>query len=116
MDTRKQWHVSGYFAGGHHRNLSFYDSTMSVQRLASVFLDKFVSKDAVTKRYVDAMGSGFALDELSFAEFSESLHRPAVRNANHHWRPQVDFLLYDQYHDVFSVERFSNAVKNSMID
>lgn len=80
------------------------------RRLASVFLDKFVSKDVPSWQYVEAMGREVSLDELTFADFTRSLLRPAIRNANIHWRPQVDFLLFDQYHDVFSVERFSQAV------
>ncbi|QOR37434.1 sulfotransferase family 2 domain-containing protein [Billgrantia diversa] len=80
------------------------------RRLASVFLDKFVSKDVPSWQYIDAMGREIALDDLTFYHFVNSLARPQIRNANIHWRPQVDFLLYEHYHDVFCVERFAQAI------
>jgi hypothetical protein len=36
---------------------------------------------------------------------------PQVLRRNEHWRPQVDFLIYEDYDDWFCVEDFGRAVE-----
>jgi hypothetical protein len=76
-------------------------------RLASTYLDK------ITGRWPDmwnllAMG-GYATDpdSLSFRKFVETICRPGVFRSNIHWRPQVDFLVYEEYDDYISYENFA---------
>jgi hypothetical protein len=46
---------------------------------------------------------------LTFREFIANL-KSQLRQ-NEHWRPQVDFLVYTDYDDLFCVEAFSEVVK-----
>jgi len=77
------------------------------KRLASVFLDKFVSKENDAWLYRDARRRTCELDDLTFADFVKSLANEPLRDVNIHWRPQVDFLLYEDYHDWFCLEDFA---------
>ncbi|ROQ20048.1 sulfotransferase family protein [Marinimicrobium koreense] len=79
------------------------------KRVASVFLDKFVSKDRPSWAYHTLMGRDVSLDELTFQDFISTLHNPKILSGDVHWTPQVNFLLYCEYSDVFSVERFPEA-------
>src|SRR5437763_579150 len=58
----------------------------------------------------DKVATPLNLDALTFAEFVAILEDPAVRAGNIHWRPQMDFLVYDRYDDYFAVENFAAAV------
>ncbi|MBE7213923.1 sulfotransferase family 2 domain-containing protein [Shewanella benthica] len=81
------------------------------RRLASVYLDKFVSKEVNAWHYRDALNRECNLDDLSFSDFVHSLKRPAIKQLDPHWKPQSHFLLYKEYDDYFSLENFSYAVK-----
>ncbi|WP_339618957.1 sulfotransferase family 2 domain-containing protein [uncultured Marinimicrobium sp.] len=82
------------------------------RRLASVFLDKIVGKEAPTAwTYYSLIGRERPLDEVTFEYFVRSLLERGLLKHEIHWRPQVDFLLYKEYSDVFCVENFSNAVQ-----
>ena len=80
-------------------------------RLASVYLDKIVSRDRVAWEFYDLIDRQTELRDISFARFVEALKTNAVRNGNQHWRLQVDFLIYQKYDDYFCLELFSEAVK-----
>lgn len=80
------------------------------RRLASVFLDKFVAKDRQAWIYWDNQQRKPDLDELSFSDFVKSLMQPYMFKLDIHWRPQVDFLLFDSYSDYFCLESFSDAI------
>ncbi|WP_417198005.1 sulfotransferase family 2 domain-containing protein [Bizionia sp.] len=80
------------------------------RRLSSVFLDKLVSKELDAWQYHSALDRRFNLDDLTFREFVNSLKNSRILRSNIHWRPQVDFLLYENYSDYFSMEEFSNAI------
>lgn len=82
------------------------------RRLASVFLDKIVGKEAPTAwTYYDLIGRDRPLDDVTFEYFVRSLLDRGLLKHEIHWRPQVDFLLYNEYTDVFCMEEFSNAVR-----
>lgn len=81
------------------------------RRLASVFLDKFVAKEPDAWSYRDLLKRTIELNDLSFRDFVLSLKAPIIFNSNIHWRQQVDFLIYQEYSDYFSLENFSEAVK-----
>ncbi len=78
------------------------------RRIASCFLDKFAAQDIVVSRFVDRLERRIDPDRLTFREFVKTM--PAVLRADQHWRPQVDFLVYERYDDVFCVEDFSRVV------
>lgn len=79
------------------------------KRLASVFLDKFVRKEPESWLYRDRLARNIELDDLTFSEFVKSLKKPGLLRHNIHWRPQLDFLLYNNYHRYFNIEEFSSA-------
>lgn len=80
-------------------------------RLASVYLDKIVSKYPPAWNFYDLIKREIELDNLTFADFVDSLLNKAVLNGNIHWRQQVDFLVYQQYDDYFCLENFDRVVK-----
>lgn len=79
-------------------------------RLASVFLDKITGRYpdfwALHRRERDQLDP----DETTFRDFVAAISEPGALEANIHWRPQVDFLVYESYDDVFALERFGDAV------
>ena len=79
-------------------------------RLASVYLDKFVSKYPPAWDFYDLINREMELDNLSFTNFVNRLQKKAVQKGNIHWRPQVDFLIYQEYDDYFCLENFSEAI------
>jgi hypothetical protein len=78
-------------------------------RLASCYLDKFVAKEAPAWHFHTSIDRTLHPDDMSFAALVESLRAEPVRNADIHWRPQTDFLVYDRYDDYFAVEQFASA-------
>jgi Sulfotransferase family len=78
------------------------------KRVASCYLDKFVGREREAWRFAELLGRRIDLDRLTFREFVKAL--PNVLRGDQHWRPQVDFLVYRRYDDVFCVEDFSQAV------
>lgn len=80
------------------------------RRLASVYLDKFVSKEPDAWQYRDALSRDIELDDLTFRDFVLSLKKSFIFGSNIHWRSQVDFLLFESYSDYFSLEEFPHAI------
>lgn len=79
------------------------------RRLVSVFLDKFILRSPDAWGYYDLIERKTELNQLTFRQFIESLSKPAIKNSNIHWRPQVQFLLFDEYTDYFCLENFDKA-------
>lgn len=73
------------------------------RRLASVYMDKFVSQEFKARD-----GDKPPLP-ISFAEFVTLIVNQRNEEMNQHWRPQVDFLFYDEYDQYFSMEEFAKA-------
>jgi len=80
------------------------------RRLASVYLDKIVSRDLELWALWEACGRRFEIEALSFEAFVDILGRPAALKASDHWRLQKDFLVYQEYDDYFRLEDFPRAV------
>lgn len=78
-------------------------------RLASVFLDKIVDKTPELWQLYRLTRDGFDPDALTFRDFVTLLGEEELLKANIHWRPQQDFLVYEQYSHVFALERFREA-------
>lgn len=101
-------------------------------RLASVYLDKIVGyefeagvlcrklsgtkinrDEGLFKKIKNKMhhrkSQGF-IDALTFHDFVQLMKTPSTRNSNPHWRPQIDFLVYEDYDSWFCVEEFSKAM------
>ena len=76
------------------------------RRLASAFLDKIVGKEVNAWALHRAAGRDYDPDALSFRSFVKLMSRPQLRACDVHWRPQSDFLVYREYDDWFSFERF----------
>ncbi|MEQ9157958.1 MAG: sulfotransferase family 2 domain-containing protein [Roseovarius sp.] len=79
-------------------------------RLASVFLDKIVSK--TPEFWALYRLEGDQLDEhgLTFRQFVDAIARQESLRANIHWRPQEDFLVYEAYDAYYALEQFGSAV------
>lgn len=75
-------------------------------RLASCFLDKFVGKLPPAWRFHEALSYQISLDDLTFRQFVAQIGE--ILRADIHWRPQADFLVYEQYDDWFCVEKFDD--------
>src|SRR5690606_23931236 len=51
-----------------------------------------------------------SIEQISFTEFLQFLATDDMISADEHWRPQADFLIYDDYDAYFSLENFADAV------
>jgi hypothetical protein len=78
-------------------------------RIYSCYLDKMVDQTAVAWQYHALTNYRTPPSMLTFREFVASL-KSRVRG-NEHWRPQLDFLVYEKYDDYFCVEEFTEAIK-----
>jgi hypothetical protein len=79
-------------------------------RLASLYLDKIVNQKDVVPALNEININSVDLGSLSFRDFVELLANKGALKKNHHWKPQVDFLVYQDYSDWFSMENFTEAV------
>lgn len=79
------------------------------RRLVSVFLDKFILRTPDAWGYYDLIERKTELNKLTFRQFVESLNMPKIKNSNIHWRPQVQFLLFEEYSDYFCLEDLATA-------
>lgn len=79
-------------------------------RLASVFLDKIVDKTPELWQLYRLTRDGFDPDMLTFRDFVDLLLDFDALVSNIHWRPQIDFLVYETYTHVFALEQFGTAV------
>jgi len=89
------------------------------RRLASAYLDKVVSADALARVLVSKSTSREDMDavtaedlhRLSFNDFVRLCLLPPSRVVDFHWYPQINFLMYEDYDDWFSVEAFDVATE-----
>lgn len=79
-------------------------------RLASVFLDKILSRGPEYWELFRAEGDTLDHDRLNFRSFVRLITKPGrLSSANIHWRPQVDFLVYEDYDAWYAMENFKEA-------
>lgn len=78
------------------------------RRIASTFLDKFVSLTNLSTRFVDSLASSFDILDLNFVRFLKIVRRQTEGNRDHHWKTQASFWVYEEYSDVFCVEKMEN--------
>lgn len=79
-------------------------------RLLSAYLDKFLNRNPVAWRYIDQHRRSINYDDVTFEFFVKSMGREAIRNGDIHWMPQVNFMVYENYDDVFAFEDFPGLV------
>jgi hypothetical protein len=79
-------------------------------RLASAYLDKFVDRDTVAWQYVDLHERKINVEDITFDFFVRSMKSPNILNSDIHWKPQVNFLVYETYDDYFCLEDFKLAI------
>ena len=107
-----------------HKNNSTFSSSLSdlveaeytfvilrspLTRLASVYLDKIVDRTDVAWHLYDLVKRNINLENITFREFVEIVTNEEYLKLDIHWRPQVDFLVYDDYDDYFTLENFKEA-------
>jgi hypothetical protein len=78
-------------------------------RIASCYLDKIAGLTDVAWHYHALTNYRLEPAMVTFREFVMGL-RLRLRS-NEHWRPQVDFLVYETYDDYFCVESFGEATR-----
>ncbi len=78
-------------------------------RLASVFLDKILMRGAEYWDLFHAENDQLDHDTLTFRDFVTLMLKPGRLRSNIHWRPQIDFLVYDDYDAWYTVEAFGAA-------
>lgn len=79
------------------------------RRAASVYLDKIVGREQPFWALQDVLQRAPGAEALSFAQFVDAIAKPAGLTADIHWRPQIEFLVYEAYDDYFCVEDFASA-------
>lgn len=72
-------------------------------RIFSAFFDKLVGGE------VNVVEQGIVKD-MTFRSFVSFVNKQAREDRNHHWRNQVDFLLYEEYDHYFCLEKFDDAI------
>jgi hypothetical protein len=77
------------------------------RRIASCYLDKMVDQTTVAWTYHALTGYRTAPAMVTFREFVTNVK--SWLRGNEHWRPQVDFLVYEHYDDIFCLEAFADA-------
>ena len=77
-------------------------------RIVSCFLDKMLNQKPLAWQFHTLTDSKITPAMLTFRDFIGQL-RPLLQ-ANEHWRPQGEFLVYQDYDDYFCVEQFDDAV------
>lgn len=78
-------------------------------RLASAYLDKIVDRTTEAWMLYDAVDRKVEPAAMTFRVFVDAATHPKLLRANIHWRPQVDYLVYKDYDDYFSLEDFAAA-------
>lgn len=76
-------------------------------RLASCYLDKMVELTEQAWRFQRLTNYAISPQQLTFRQFVTQLG-PLLRS-DHHWRPQIEFMVYQNYDDVFCLEDFSRC-------
>lgn len=104
---------NGTFRAG-LRDLACADFTFVVlrcpfARLASAYLHKLVLRHDAAKRWIAQSVGAERARRMSFREFVDFLAEPDMLSADIHWRPQVDFLVYERYDRYFGFERFGEV-------
>lgn len=79
------------------------------RRIASCYLDKMTKKSSVCNDFHRQTNRQMPPGNLTFREFISGLK--SNLRGNEHWRPQMDFLIYEEYDDLFCLEAFSDATR-----
>ncbi len=79
------------------------------ERLLSVYLDKIVGRTTLAWTIETHANRVLPVGEITFLEFVKFVSKSP--KLNHHWRPQSDFLIYDEYDDYFDLKNLNYATK-----
>lgn len=74
-------------------------------RLSSAYLDKIVARKPELWPFLGATGGRLRAEDVTFRRFVETVTTNRSAQANPHWRPQEDFLVYETYDAVIPLER-----------
>lgn len=85
------------------------------ERLYSAYMDKIVGLTAPAWTYYNSQGRRIRPYDLTFDKFVESLVNTPKQQMDIHWRPQVDFLLYKNYDNIFCLEQFG-LLEKTLLD
>lgn len=80
------------------------------KRLVSVYLDKIVERNPDAWNLLDTIARKIKIHDLTFEKFVKIICKAGVFRSNIHWRPQVDFLVYEKYDNYFAIENFAEAI------
>jgi hypothetical protein len=69
-----------------------------------------VGKEPAGVMFANIIGNRYGSEGITFDTFVRAMKNPVIRDANPHWRPQRDFLVYKQYDDYFCLEEFDKAI------
>lgn len=118
ISTQINWvHNNSYSFNATIKELILSDYSFTIlrcpyDRLASLFLDKFVDKSPIAWIFYRLSNNQFLPDELTFEDFINYLNQnPSILNGDIHWRRQTDFLIYEKYDDYFDFSNFNNISK-----
>lgn len=91
------------------------------ERILSVYLDKIVGRTSLAWALQSKNNRQFSVSDFTFLEFSRTVAK--FPNMDHHWRPQNDFLIYEEYDDYFDLKslgevasKLANTINFNFID
>ncbi len=96
-------------------NYSFVILRSPYTRLASAFMDKLVPLkgspvSSHLSNFIRTSGYPMAeVEKITFRQFCQALENAEVLTADVHWRPQIDYLVYQDYDSYFRLECFDDA-------
>lgn len=79
-------------------------------RVASAYMDKVVMRWYPLWRLLDTVDPGMDPDRITFRKFIELIVKGKKLRLDFHWRPQIDFLVYEDYDAYFRFEDFVDAI------
>ena len=78
-------------------------------RLLSCYLDKIVNRHPPMWQLLDEIDRAVEPEALTFRRFVDVLAESRQVRFDIHWRPQVDFLVYETYDDLFDMADMAGA-------
>ena len=71
------------------------------ERILSVYLDKIIGRTSIAWALHNKIERKIGISNFTFLNFCKIISQ--YPNMDHHWRPQKDFLIYEEYDDYFDL-------------
>jgi len=94
----------------HQNNNTFVVLRNSFKRVASGYLDKIVDRTVDAWNLYEKINRKIRPKDMIFRKFIDIIFKAGIFISNIHWRPQIEFLVYEEYDDYFALENFNEVI------